>query len=824
MRVFHFSLIVLLSLSLHGFLAAQSGPGAYAGGYARNGNTFFFSNERADVRLEFCTPSMIRVRTSWNRKFEDNEPWMVVAYQWPEMAISASEEKARFVFQTARLKVIVQKTPFAVDVFTAEGAPLLSETALKGSGGAQKEGDAVLCRKQLGPDEHFFGFGERMDFVDQRNKLVKLNVGRGNARPHIIGAYNVLQANYCPVPFFMSTRGYGIFLHNSFANEWDMGATQPGAYSFKAKNGELDYYVIYGPTFPAILDQYTQLTGKAPLMPQFALGLQVGTYSGGTWGHEEKTSGEYVVHLVRKFRELGIPIDILHLDSTWRVFGKNGGKGATSFEWRETFTNPKSMFDSLYAMHINLAGVHIRPRFDNGNKLTLLDQARTLGYTYKEGGNPGEFVNFFDPKAVDWWWQNGVMNVAGIGARFFKTDEGSAFGSMANESDKVGPTGLEAEKLHNVFPIAYAKAPYEKFSAFNGMRGMNHTREGYAGIQRYPFIFAGDWPSEWQYFAPVIKAGINIGLSGVGNWAHCMGGFEHDADPELYIRWCQFGLLSPVAHLFGMDHPGYKEPWNYGEEGLKNFKKYTLFRYRLLPYLYSHSYDMYRTGMPLMRALALEYQEDENVYAIADQYFLGSQMMVCPVTVKGAQTREVYLPEGTWFDYTTGKKYEGKQYLQVLTPLDQIPILVKGGAIIPLQEPVQYIGEKPANFFTLEIFPKGESAFTLYDDDGTSLDYQKGIFAQTNISCKETGGEVLVVIDTPKGPFAVVERSYLLAIRRDSAPALVTSAGTALPATGDLTALKQASSPAGWHYDAENKVLYVQPGGNNRTRIQVTVK
>lgn len=293
MRVFHFSLIVLLSLSLHGFLAAQSGPGAYAGGYARNGKyVFSFHVERADVRLEFCTPSMIRVRTSWNRKFEDNEPWMVVAYQWPEMAISASEEKARFVFQTARLKVIVQKTPFAVDVFTAEGAPLLSETALKGSGGAQKEGDAVLCRKQLGPDEHFFGFGERMDFVDQRNKLVKLNVGRGNARPHIIGAYNVLQANYCPVPFFMSTRGYGIFLHNSFANEWDMGATQPGAYSFKAKNGELDYYVIYGPTFPAILDQYTQLTGKAPLMPQFALGLQVGTYSGGTWGHEEKTSGK----------------------------------------------------------------------------------------------------------------------------------------------------------------------------------------------------------------------------------------------------------------------------------------------------------------------------------------------------------------------------------------------------------------------------------------------------------------------------------------------------------------------------------------------------
>ncbi|MCB0585781.1 MAG: DUF4968 domain-containing protein, partial [Phaeodactylibacter sp.] len=635
-------------------LLSQTGVGNYRSGFERAGNIFRFSNDGADVQIEFCTSSMVRARTSWSRDFEDNEPWMVVRYEWPEVPVKAVEEKGRFVLETSTLKVIAHKSPFSVDIYSSDGELLSSESWNTAAGGAKREGDAVLCRKQMGLDEHFFGFGERMDFVDQRDKLVKLNVGRGTGRPHIIGAYNVLKANYCPVPFFMSTRGYGIFMHNSFATEWDMGATEPGSYSFKAKHGELDYYFIYGPKFPAILDQYTGLTGKAPLMPLFALGLQVGTYSGGTWGHEELTSTDYVVNLVRKFREMGIPLDILHLDSTWRVFGRNGGKGATTFEWRETFKNPGAMFDSLYAMHINLAGVHIRPRFDNGNKLNLLDQARQLGYTYPEADNPGEFVNFFDQDAVDWWWENGVMKVAELGARFVKTDEGSAFGHEANESDKVGPTGLQAERLHNVFPIAYAKAPYEKFMAFNGIRGMNHTREGYAGIQRYPFIFAGDWPSEWQYFAPVIKAGLNIGLSGVGNWAHCMGGFEHDADPELYIRWCQFGLLSPVAHLFGMDHPGYKEPWNYGDEALKIFKKYALFRYRLIPYLYSHSYEMYRTGMPLMRALALEYQDDENVYGIADQYLLGSQMMVCPVTVKGAQTRVVYLPEGAWFDYYTG--------------------------------------------------------------------------------------------------------------------------------------------------------------------------
>ena len=323
-----------------------------------------------------------------------------------------------------------------------------------------------------------------------------------------------------------------------------------------------------------------------------------------------------MVDLVKKFRDLKIPLDVLHLDSTWRIFGENGGKGATSFEWRETFEEPEKMFSDLYDLNLNMVGVHLRPRFDNGKTLRLLDAAREKGFVYPEEDNPGEFVNFFDQKAVDWWWENGVKRVADQGAMFLKTDEGSAFGHMANESDKTGPQGKEIKALHNLFPLAYAKAPYEKFQEFNNIRGMNHTREGYAGIQRYPFIFAGDWPSEWQYFEPVIKAGLNIGLSGVGNWAHCMGGFEHVADPELYIRWCQFGLLSPIAHLFGMEHPNYKEPWNYGEEALRIFKQYDELRYSLLPYLYSTSYELHTTGKPIMRALVLDYQNDKNVYGI----------------------------------------------------------------------------------------------------------------------------------------------------------------------------------------------------------------
>ncbi len=791
-------------------LSAQENIGSAKTRFKKQGNDIFFSNTNGDVRITFCTPDLFRVRAAWNRLFEADEPWMVVQYNWAPVAVTGIDTKDYTLLKTARLQVKVFKSPFRIDVYTAEGKLLSSEKLPGRSGGMTKHADTVQCSKQLFANEHFFGFGERMDFIDQRSKNLELNVGRGKALPYIVGAYNILEANYCPVPFFMSTRGYGIFLHNAFATKWDMGMDNDEQYSFSAAGGEMDYYFFYGPSFAAILNNYTTLTGKPPLMPLFALGLQVGTYAGGTWGFEQLASDKYVIELARKLRAMGIPVDILHLDSVWRIFGE-GGKGATSFEWRNTFKDPEGMFDSLYAMHFKMVGLHLRPRFDNGTRFRLLDTARRLGYTYPENNSPGEFVNFFDPKAVDWWWEHGVKKLAIAGAKFLKTDEGSAFGGLANESDKVGPTGKEVQKLHNLFPIAYAKAAYEKFQQYNGIRGMNNTREGYAGMQRYPFIFAGDWPSEWQYFAPVIKAGLNIGISGVGNWAHCMGGFEHVADTELYIRWCQFGFFSPVAHLFGMEHPTYKEPWSYGEEALRIFKKYDSLRYRLMPYLYSESYSMHTTGMPLMRALVLEYQDDENVYDIGDQYLLGSQLMVCPVTTKGAQTRTVYLPEGDWYDYWTGQRYHGKQYIHIVTPLDLLPLFVKAGAIIPMQPGMAWVGEKPVDEITLDVFPSATGSFDLYEDDGLGLGYQKGDFALTHISTTGDFAGTSIEISGPSGPYKAPLHEYTLNVHYAAAPARVMENGKELPALRDKALF---TKDAGWYYDSANKVIRVKTDAN----------
>lgn len=812
----HFlKLIILLLIP---FVAKTQSAGSYKSGFKRQGNKIFFLTTGGQLRLEFCTPGMFRLRASWNGKFEADEHLMVSSYNWPAVAVQATEKNDLFLLSTNSLNIKVYKAPFRLEVFDKAGKLLSADD----KDPLLKDGNAVRAAKKMQADEHFFGFGERMDFLDRRSKKVTLNVGRGKGLPHAVGAYNILEANYSPVPFFMSTRGYGIFFHNSFATEWDMGAGKKDQYSFKAVDGELDYYFIYGPTFKSILGNYTALTGKSPMLPQFALGLHAGTYSGGTWKYEELTSARYVVELAKKYREMGIPVDLLWLDSTWRLFGENGGKGATSFEWRETFKDPKSMFDSVYAMGYKMVGLHIRPRFDNAKKLNLLDQARDKGYTYPENGKPGEFVNFFDQKAVDWWWDNGVMRVASMGAKFLKTDEGSAFGALANESEKVGPTGKDAERLHNVFPIAYAKAPFEQFQKFNGIRGLNQTREGYSGIQRYPYIFAGDWPSEWQYFAPVIKAGLNIGLSGIGSWAHCMGGFEHQADPELYIRWVQFGMFSPIAMVFGMDHPGYKEPWKYGEDALRNFKKYDVLRYRMIPYLYTGMYQQYTTGLPMMRALVLDHQNDENVYEIGDQYMLGDQLMVAPVTTKGAITRTVYLPEGTWFNYWTGAQYKGSGYINVVAPLDTIPLFVKAGGIIPMQPEMLYSGEKPVDVITLDIFPYGSSAYELYEDDGLSLSYQKGSSALTKISAALSAGALQLKMAKPVGNFKPSYHTYLTKVHwnLNDLPKSVVENGEAV---GRVTKKEDLQASAGWYYDADARLLWVKSKRGNTEEITIQI-
>lgn len=800
----HFSILVWLIFVAINLSATPKG-------YVRKGNELVFTTAEGDVKLSFCKGDMFRVQKSRGHVFPENEQWMVRSYAFGPVGLNISEKEDHFLIRTQALQIQAYKQPFRLVVVDQGNKVLYSELPVE-----TFDADTVKNTCVMQPDEHFFGFGERMDFLDQRGKKVYLNVELGRGAKPAVGGKDILRANYCPVPFMMSTKGYGIFFHTGFPTEWDMGWENIKRYSFKAFGGELDYYFIYGPDFYTMVDRYTDLTGKAPMLPKFAMGLHVGTYSGGTWKNEQMTSDIYPVELCKRLRAEGIPFDLLWLDSTWRFFNDTYGNGGATFEWRETFKSPQKMFDDIYAQDVKMVGLHIRSILDNGPQYQLLDQARGAGVLYPHAVTEG-VVNFFEPKAVDWWWDNAVMKVASIGAKFVKTDVG---GTMRLKEGAPVVKGKESAELHNIYPLAYAEAPYLKFQQQNKMRGLNHTREGYAGIQRYPYIWAGDWGSEWQWFEPVIRAGLNIGMSGVGNWTHCMGGFEQYSphDVELYTRWVQFGMFSPIAMVFGMDHPRYHEPWTYGPEALANFIKYDSLRYALLPYIYSNAYQLHKTARPVMAPLVMDHPEDENTYTISRQYMFGPGMMICPVTTKGALSQVVYFPEGEWIDYETGERYRGKQYKSFLTPLEVLPVYVKAGAIIPMQPSMQFVDQKSVDVITLDVYPSGSSSFELYEDDGLSLDYQKGIYAITHIGSELSSANWKLDISKPTGKFQPTVHTYLVKSYLEKPPVSVTENGKALP---ELSSVEAVGKAAGWFYDKTTKRAWIKTHHDNRQSIML---
>jgi len=756
--------------------AQELSPGSVVGTFVRAGRAIDIRAERATVRLEFYAPDMVRVRTSFSRRFADDETIMVAKHDWPDVAVAASDGADHMTFSTARLTVEVGRSPLRLTYLLTGGRPLTADDPRPGGGVTTRDG-VVRSRMRLDATEQFYGFGERMDRFTWRGHSVTLDVGRGSNPNHELGAYNIALANYCPVPFFMSTAGYGLFFHTDRATTWDMGESSPGSYQFSAPAPEMDYYLIAGPAFKSILGRYTELTGRTPLLPKAAYGTNFGTYSGGTWGHEEQATQAYVVALARRFRDEKIPADVLHLDSTWRRFGTAGGRNATSFEWRMPgFPDGAAMFRALRDLHFSLVGLHVRPRLDNGDTTSLLDEARAAGAI---AATPtANIVNFFDPKAVEWWWRHAVAPKAAEGAGFLKTDEGSIY---------------PGEGLHNLFPVVYARAAYESFQANLGRRGFTLTREGYAGVQRYPYIWAGDWPSRWTFFGPVVRGGLNLALSGVSAWGHNAGGFEEVATEELYLRWTPIGFFNPVAHFLGMEHPQYKEPWQYGPRALAAFRRYAQVRYRLMPYIYTSAYDAYATGVPVMRPLVLEYPDDPLVREVDDEYLFGEWLLVAPVTKEGATGRRVVLPKGTWFDYWTGQRYDGGQTFEFPAAADVLPVFAKAGAVIPLQPDMAYVDEKPVDPLIVEVYPSGQSRYVLYEDDGASLAYQRGAFARTTLTCSASPNAIEMRAEAPSGPHPVAPRAVEFLVHLDRPPRAVTVNG----------------APATAHYDAATRTLRV---------------
>ncbi|MEU8147520.1 TIM-barrel domain-containing protein [Nonomuraea sp. NPDC048901] len=547
-------------------------------------------------------------------------------------------------------------------------------------------------------DEAFTGFGESFTPLDKRGQRpVMWNFDAFGAES---------QRAYKNVPFYQSSRGYGIVVDSGAPTEFDVCQSTHSVVQIVVPDDLIDYYVVAGPTPPEILDRYDRLTCRPALPPKWAFGTWI---SSGFF----VDSQERVMTRARTIRERGIPCDVLHLDTYWQTDGH-----WSDLRWDEArFPDPAGMLAELDEMGfkvclwMNPYISHLSPAFP---------QAAEAGYFLKNqdgeayvadcwhGSYPAcGIVDFTNPAAVS-WFKNLLRPLLQQGAQAFKTDFAEGV-----PHDATAFNGMTGTDLHNVYTLLFNDAVAEVTREVNG-HGLVWARSSFLGGQRHSAQWSGDTFTSYPAMGSTLRGGLAHGLSGVPFWSHDAGGFTGRPADDLYVRWTQFGALSPLLRLHGTTS---REPWEFPEVEAEAVAALRL-RYRLMPYLYSAAVDAARTGAPMMRALCVDHPGDPVAWRADLEYLLGRDLLVAPMITPDG-TRQVYLPEGRWVDYWTGELLEGGRYRAVSAPLEQIPLFVRYGALIPVTTPGDTV-DVPSEI-TLVAFGGGDSRSTVHDLDGETV-------------------------------------------------------------------------------------------------------
>ena len=666
--------------------------------------------EDVTVRLEWWSPAILRVRMGRGKKLPPRDKEMVCgAPAATEFFMEEDEKELRLSTETLRLRVT--KDDFSLEIRNAAGEPVFSqydrdehsisnivksqnEKYRDSYSGFESYPFALMYDEDSGRefwtdavridyDEHFYGFGEKfgpLDKLGQETVLWQVDALSGST-----------EKSYKNVPFFLSTKGYGVYVNSSAKSRYQMGSYHYKACQMVCHEGAADYFIIYGPSMKEILPRYTDITGKTPDLPEWSYGLWM---SKNTYRTREE-----LLSVARMVREKRIPCDVVHLDVGW--FEEDW---MCDFEFSQTrFPDPKGMTDELRNMGFRLSMWQL-PYIKKENK--LYQEAAEKGYFAKttEGKvstpEADGVIDMSNPVAVAWY--RGLLgNLFDQGLAVVKVDFGES-----SEEDAVYHK-YEGWEMHNLYPLLYNRAAFEKTVEATG-EGIIWARSAFAGSQRYPLHWGGDTNTDFEGMYHSLRGGLSFGLSGFPFWSHDVGGYYCDVDPEVYVRWVQMGMFSSHTRMHGTTS---REPWVFGPEIESIFLKYARLRYRLLPYILSQARLCAAESLPMLRAMVLEFQNDPTTYDIDDQYMFGGSFLVAPV-VSFRHSRKVYLPAGCgWYDYWTKERFEGGQWTDYQAPLDVLPLFVRAGSLIPYGEEMQYVGERRGKTVEVEVYP-GERRMT----------------------------------------------------------------------------------------------------------------
>jgi alpha-D-xyloside xylohydrolase len=514
---------------------------------------------------------------------------------------------------------------------------------------------------------------------------------------------------------------------------------------FSEVGNQIDYYFIYGSNADEVISGYRKITGKAPIMPKWAMGL---------WQSRERyVSQEQLLNVVSEFRTRKIPLDNIVLDWQYWEPDKWG-----SHEFDSTrFPDPEGMVKELHDELNARIMISVWPKFYTGTK--NFEEMQENGFLYQRNlekdtkdwiGYNSTFYDAFNPAARELFWEqiNAKLNVIGIDAWWMDATEPDIESNNSIEERKLlmSPTALgPGAQYFNAYSLLNSKVVYEGLRVADpDKRVFILTRSAFAGQQKYASAtWSGDVASRWDDLKLQISAGLNFCISGIPYWTHDIGGFSVERRyenakggdlaewRELMTRWFQFGAFCPLFRVHGQ-FP-YREMYNVAPENSVEYKSmlyYDKLRYSLMPYIYTLAGKAYHDDYTIMRALVMDFADDTNVLNIADEYMFGSSMLVCPVYEYKARSREVYLPSTSgWYDFYSGKYHEGGRIIEVPAPLEKMPLFVVEGSIIPIGPEIQYTGEKFADPLTLYIYAGRDGYFELYEDENVNYNYEKDMYA-----------------------------------------------------------------------------------------------
>jgi alpha-glucosidase len=768
---------------------------------SQRGSDLVFSFESSELVVTAMLPNVLRhtwVPTHWRLYTESvSDVHAAVRRFWPAGNPAVIRETHDKVFvEIGEFVLEVTREPFHLRYCSAAGQAFLEEVP---DGGLSWSYWDYALRYMLALDDHFYGMGQ----PDQLAGPVDLD-HRGQIREvwnqHSPPAVTIF-------PALLSSRGYALLIDNARRARWDLGHNDPSTFSYQARGGGLQYYVVYGPALPRVLGSMLELTGLPPLPPRWALGLLQSRY-----GYRNRAELESIA---QTFRARQLPCDGLILDVFW--FREMGDLAFDRQSWpdaREMIARLKQQGFRLVVIeepYLTLQSRNYPEAVSRGFVARRYD-----GSPYSFDFWPGEcvLVDFSNPAARDWWSQK-HRALLEVGIDGFWTDLNEPAKHFQDMVHHAGP----AAAVHNTAALSMQQAVHDAYQQYAPDRRIFIlSRAGFPGSQRFgAALWSGDVDKTFDSLRKQIPVGLSVGLAGIPLWGSDIGGFGFGGEctGELYARWFQFSAFSPIFRPHG-DQKELREPWQFGAEIEAICRKYLKLRYRLLPYIYNAVYQACTTGMPLMRPLVLEFPHDSRLTNLADEYLFGPEILVAPVLDQGSVERKVYLPEGEWTNYWTDQMHSGPDTIAVAAPLDVIPLFVRQGAIIPMGLDSQFSSEQPLNPLRLEIYSGADRSMTLYEDDGESNAYQNGAFTQTRFELRRAGEQLVCHLGETQGGFVQLpERAVILSIHGRSSVTTVTCDDQ--PMTARAAAVLDQTE-AGWHWDHGRRIVIIKllPSKNAR--------